>query len=161
MKVSRFMAFGILAAAALLASCQKAEKPAAAAAVAEPAKAAFHIGIVTGTVSQSEDDLRGAEELIKEYGSVKDGGMVQHITYPDNFSEVQETVISQIVGLSEDPLMKAIIVNQAVPGTAEAFRRIKEKRSDILCIAGEAHEDPLVIEKDADLVTNQIGRAHV
>ena len=154
MKVSRFMAAGVLAAAALLASCQKAEKPAAAATAAEPAKAAFHIGIVTGTVSQSEDDLRGAEELIKEYGSVKDGGMVQHITYPDNFSEVQETVISQIVGLSEDPLMKAIIVNQAVPGTAEAFRRIKEKRSDILCIAGEAHEDPLVIEKDADLVTN-------
>ena len=24
----------------------------------------FHIGIVTGTVSQSEDDLRGAERLI-------------------------------------------------------------------------------------------------
>ncbi|HRY56525.1 MAG TPA: DUF3798 domain-containing protein, partial [Spirochaetia bacterium] len=86
--------------------------------------------------------------------AVKDGGMIQHITYPDNFSEVQETVISQIVGLSEDPLMKAIIVNQAVPGTAEAFRRIKEKHPGIFCIAGEAHEDPLVIEATADLVTN-------
>ena len=29
---------------------------------------AFHVGIVTGTVSQSEDDLRGAEKLIEEYG---------------------------------------------------------------------------------------------
>jgi hypothetical protein len=28
---------------------------------AEAADAPFHIGIVTGTVSQSEDDLRGAE----------------------------------------------------------------------------------------------------
>jgi hypothetical protein len=136
----------ILAATLVLVGCQKKE--------AKPAKAAFHIGIVTGTVSQSEDDLRGAEQLIKEYGSVKDGGMIQHITYPDNFSEVQETVISQIVSLSEDPLMKAIIVNQAVPGTAEAFRRIKEKKPGILCIAGEAHEDPLVIEATADLVTN-------
>ena len=33
----------------------------------------FHVGIVTGTVSQSEDDLRGAETLIAEYGAVKDG----------------------------------------------------------------------------------------
>nr|MCR4715246.1 DUF3798 domain-containing protein [Treponemataceae bacterium] len=42
----------------------------------------FHIGIVTGTVSQSEDDLRGAEELIKRYGKASEGGMIQHITYP-------------------------------------------------------------------------------
>ena len=41
----------------------------------------FHVGIVTGTVSQSEDDLRGAEALIAEYGAVKDGGIIQHVTY--------------------------------------------------------------------------------
>ena len=35
------------------------------ASAAEPAK--IHIGICTGTVSQSEDDLRGAEALIKKY----------------------------------------------------------------------------------------------
>jgi hypothetical protein len=58
------------------------------------------------------------------------------------------------VGLADDPLMKAIVVNQAIPGTTEAFRRVKEKRSDILLIAGEAHEDPLVIESAADLAVN-------
>src|SRR5574344_759489 len=94
-------------------------------AMAEPAK--FHIGVCTGTVSQSEDDLRGAEELIKRYGAVKDGGMIQHITYPDDFMSQQETTISQIVALADDPKMKAIVVNQAVPGTAEAFKRVKEK----------------------------------
>ena len=114
----------------------------------------FHIGIVTGTVSQSEDDLRGAEALIAEYGSVDEGGMIQHLTYPDNFMEEQETTISVIAGLADDPLMKAVIVNQAVPGTTEAFRRIKEVRSDIICIAGEAHEDPGVISSAADLVCN-------
>ena len=41
------------------------------------AAAKVHIGIITGTVSQSEDDLRGAEALIKEYGEVKNGGMIQ------------------------------------------------------------------------------------
>ena len=92
----------------------------------------FHIGIATGTVSQSEDDLRGAEALIAEYGAVKDGGMIQHVTYPDNFMDEQETTIAVIVGLADDPKMKAIVVNQAVPGTTEAFRQVKEKRPDIL-----------------------------
>ena len=114
----------------------------------------FHIGIVTGTVSQSEDDLRGAERLIEEYGSVNDGGMIQHVTYPDNFMDEAETTISVIAGLADDPKIKAIIVNQAIPGTTEAFRRVKEKRSDVLCIAGEAHEDPGVIQTAADLAVN-------
>ncbi|PIE35810.1 hypothetical protein CSA56_02710 [candidate division KSB3 bacterium] len=128
---------------------------AVAALFAVPAQAAdFHIGVVTGTVSQSEDDLRGAEKLIEEYGAVADGGMIQHVTYPDNFMQEMETTITQIVGLSDDPLMKAIVVNQAIPGTTEAFRRIREKRDDILLIAGEAHEDPLVIQTAADLAIN-------
>ncbi|HTX73220.1 MAG TPA: DUF3798 domain-containing protein, partial [Rectinemataceae bacterium] len=55
------------------------------------ASAKYHVGVVTGTVSQSEDEVRGAEQLIKEYGAVKDGGMIQHITYPDDFMSQQET----------------------------------------------------------------------
>ena len=118
------------------------------------AGAKFHIGVATGTVSQSEDDLRGAERLIQEYGSVANGGMIQHVTYPDNFMQEMETTISQILGLSDDPLMKAIVVNQAIPGTTEAFRKVRERRPDILLIAGEPHEDPLVIESAADLAVN-------
>lgn len=114
----------------------------------------FHIGIVTGTVSQSEDDLRGAEKLMQEYGAVKDGGIIQHLTYPDNFMQEQETTITQIASLADDPLMKAIIVNQAIPGTTEAFRKVREKNPKILLIAGEAHEDPGVVQSAADLVTN-------
>jgi hypothetical protein len=143
---------------AFFAFAQGSSEPAATAPAAAPAAAAkpaapkYHIGVVTGTVSQSEDDLRGAEVLIKEYGAVKDGGIIQHVTYPDNFMDEAETTISVIAGLADDPLMKAVIVNQAVPGTTEAFRRIKEKRPDILTIAGEAHEDPAVIESASDLV---------
>ena len=116
--------------------------------------AAYHIGIATETVSQAEDNLRGAEKLIEMYGSVKTGGMIQHITYPDDFMSQQETTIAQISALADDPLMKAIIVNSAVPGTAEAFKRVREKRPDILLLAGEPHEDPLVIQAAADMAIN-------
>ena len=110
----------------------------------------FHIGIVTGSVSQSEDDRRGAEAFQAKYGE----DMVKLAIYPDNFTDELETTIQTIVNFADDPLMKAIIVNQAVPGTAEAFNQIKEKRPDILCLAGEAHEDLPVIGAAADLVTN-------
>ena len=110
----------------------------------------FHIGIVTGSVSQSEDDRRGAEAFQAKYGEDK----VTLAIYPDNFTEELETTIQTIVNLSDDPDMKAIIVNQAIPGTTEAFRQIKERRPDILCIAGESHEDLPEIGSAADLVVN-------
>ncbi len=110
----------------------------------------YHIGIVTGSVSQSEDDRRGAEAFQEMYGEDR----VILATYPDNFTEELETTIQTIVNLSDDDKMKAIIVNQAIPGTTEAFRQIKERRPDILCIAGESHEDLPEIGSAADLVCN-------
>ena len=110
----------------------------------------FKIGIVTGTVSQSEDDRRGAEAFQAMYGEDR----VVLATYPDNFTDEVETTIQKIAGLADDPDIKAIVVNQAVPGTTEAFRQIKERRPDILCIAGESHEDLPEIGSAADLVCN-------
>ena len=110
----------------------------------------YHIGIVTGSVSQSEDDRRGAEAFQEMYGEDR----VTLAIYPDNFTEELETTIQTIVNLSDDPEMKAIIVNQAIPGTTEAFRQIKERRPDIICIAGESHEDLPEIGSAADLVCN-------
>ena len=134
---------------------------AGAAAAAE--EAPFHIGIMTGTVSQSEDDLRGAELMIQKYGNSAEGGMITHLTYPDNFMSEMETTIGQLVGLADDPKLKVIVVNQAIPGTTEAFRRVREKRPDILLLAGEGHEDPGVIASAADLVANgdSIGRGYL
>ncbi len=117
---------------------------------APAAEGDYHIGIVTGSVSQSEDDRRGAEEFQAEYGEDR----VKLAIYPDNFTEELETTIQTIVNLSDDPDMKAIVVNQAVPGTTEAFRQVKERRPDILCIAGESHEDLPEIGSAADLVCN-------
>ncbi len=121
-----------------------------ATAVSDAKTEPYHIGIVTGSVSQSEDDRRGAEVFQKKYGE----DIVKLAIYPDNFTEELETTIQTIVNLSADPLMKAVIVNQAIPGTTEAFRQIKEKRPDIICLAGEAHEDLPEIATTADVVVN-------
>jgi ABC-type sugar transport system substrate-binding protein len=130
----------VLLAAALLAGI-------AGGAFAEPK---FHIGIATLTVSQAEDTLRGAERMLKEYGDVAKGGMIKHVTMPDNFMSEMETTITQITSFADDPKMKVVVVDDAIPGTSEAFRRIHEKRKDILCFAGEPQEDPNVISSAAD-----------
>jgi hypothetical protein len=146
MKKTGFLAVAFLLCWAMVfTGCRKKE------AVQQPAAVQYHIGIATETVSQAEDDFRGAEELIKRYGAVSQGGMIQHVTYPDSFMDQMEVTISQIAGLASDPLMKAIVVMNSVPGTAEAFRRVRETRPDIMLFAGEPHEDPLVIQQAADL----------
>ena len=48
---------------------------------------------MTGSVSQSEDDRRGAEAFQELYG--KDN--VTLVTYPDNFTEELETTIQCLV----------------------------------------------------------------
>lgn len=127
------------------------------------ADAEFHIGIATNTLSQQEDVIRGAEQMIKEYGNSSEGGMITHITHPDNFMSEMETTVGQLVGLADDPKMKVIVANEAVPGTTEAFRRIRERRPDIILLAGEAHEDPSVISSATDLAvtSDNIARGYL
>ena len=127
------------------------------------ADANFHIGIATGTVSQSEDSLRGAERMIQEYGDSSNGGIITHITYPDNFMSEMETTIGQLAGLADDPLMKAVIVNQSVPGTTDGLRRIRDKRPDIILIAAQPQEDPAVVTSVADIAVsiNNIARGYM
>ena len=129
----------ILAVAMLLSLC--------AAAVAEEGN--WKIAILTGTVSQGEEEFRAAEKAIEVWGA-------DHIvtdTYPDNFMSEQETTVSKLVAFAADPEVKAIVMCQAVPGATPAIQKIREMgREDILFIAGTPQEDPAVISEAADIV---------
>ena len=57
----------------------------------------YHIGVVSGTVSQSEDSLRGAEAVMAKYGAADKGGKVIHITYPDNFMQEMMKMLEKYV----------------------------------------------------------------
>ncbi|MBE3519324.1 MAG: DUF3798 domain-containing protein [Firmicutes bacterium] len=106
----------------------------------------FKIGVVTGTVSQGEDEYRAAERVKAKYGD-----RIIHVTYPDNFMQEQETTIAQITGLAADKSVKAIVICQAVPGTAAAIDKIRQTRKDVLILVGVPHEDPKIIAEKADL----------
>ncbi len=109
----------------------------------------WKIAIMTGTVSQGEEEFRAAEKAIEQYGE-------EHIvtaTYPDNFMSEMETTVSQLVSFASDPDVKAIVMCQAVPGAKAGFDKIREMgRDDILLIAGTPQEDPEVISNASDIV---------
>jgi hypothetical protein len=108
--------------------------------------AGFKIGIMTGTVSQNEEEFRAGQQLAAKYGT-----RIKHVTYPDNFMQEQETVIAQLVGLAADPEVKVIVVGQAIPGSVAAARKIREQRPDILIGFVEPHEDPPMVNEVADI----------
>ncbi|MFQ5503837.1 MAG: DUF3798 domain-containing protein, partial [Planctomycetota bacterium] len=107
----------------------------------------FKIGILTGTVSQGEDEFRGAERVIARYGRDK----VIHKTYPDNFMTEQETTVTQILEMANDPDVKAIIIAQAIPGTLPAIKKARRRRKDLVFILVAPQEDPVQIARYADL----------
>lgn len=118
-------------------------------AVGTVAEGNWKIAILTGTVSQGEEEFRAAEKAVATYGA-------DHIvtaTYPDNFMSEMETTVSQIVSFASDPDVKAIVMCQAVPGAKAGFDKVREMgRDDILLIAGTPQEDPAVISAASDIV---------
>lgn len=109
----------------------------------------WKVAVLTGTVSQGEEEFRAAEKALATYGA-------EHIvtaTYPDNFMSEMETTVSQIVSFASDPDVKAIVMCQAVPGAKAGFDKVREMgRDDILLIAGTPQEDPEVISGASDIV---------
>lgn len=117
-------------------------------AVGSAAAAAPKIGIMTGTVSQGEEEYRAGEEMIEKYGKDR----VLHVTYPDKFMDEQETTISQVMAMASDPEVRAIVICQAVPGTIAAINKVKEVRDDILFVLGTVHEEPRMSAATADVL---------
>jgi hypothetical protein len=111
-------------------------------------KIGFKVGILTGTVSQGEDEYRGAERVTARYGPKQ----IVHRTYPDNFMTEQETTVTQLMEMARDPDVKAIIVAQAVPGTLPAIKKARRERDDLIFILVSPQEDPEQVTQYADLI---------
>jgi len=106
----------------------------------------FKIGIMTGTVVQNEEEYRMAEQMKAKYGD-----MIVTTTYPAQFMSEQETIITNLTAMAADPLVKALVICQAVPGMVAAIEKVRETRPDMLIIAGSPQEDPPTIAARADI----------
>lgn len=125
-------------------------EPAGEPAGAEP----YKIGIITGTVSQGEEEFQAAQKMLGVHGA----DMIVTATYPDKFNDEVETTIAQVVSLA-DQGAKAIVFCQAVPGTIAAIEKTREKYPDILFITGVVAEAPREVAAVSDicLLVDEIG----
>lgn len=108
--------------------------------------AQYKIGVVTPTLSTSEDEFRAADKMAKKYPNI-----VKHITLPENFSTEIETGLSQITSLADDPQMKAIIVASGQAGLLPALQKVEEIRPDIITMTAPIWDDPVLMSKYVDI----------
>ena len=106
----------------------------------------YKIGIVTPTLSASEDEFRGADNMAKKYPQ-----MIKHLTLPDNYEKEKETAITQIASLGDDKDIKAIIICAGYDGILPAIQKVKEKRPDMIVITAPIWDDPAMMAKYIDL----------
>ena len=114
---------------------------------AEAAAKKGKVAIVTNTVSQNEEEYRSAQEMVKKYGD-----RIVHVTWPDNFMAEQEQMVSIVAKLAYDPEIKALIINQAVPGTNAAVDKLLETRKDIFIVYATPQENPPDVAARAQLI---------
>ena len=105
------------------------------------------VAIVTNTVSQNEEEYRSAEQMTAKYGD-----RIVHVTWPDNFMTEQEQMITTVSKLAADPEIKAIVINQAVPGTNPSIDKLLESRDDMLIIYCTPQENPEDVAVRADII---------
>lgn len=107
----------------------------------------WRIGIITGTVSQGEEEYLAAMNMQEYFGADR----ISRLTYPDNFGAEMEVTIANILSLA-DAGAQAIVVVQAVPGTIAAINATREQfGDDIFFFAGVTHEPPAEIAAHADI----------
>ena len=107
----------------------------------------WRIGIITGTVSQGEEEYLAAFLMQQRFGSAK----IVRTTYPDNFGAEMEVTIANTLALA-DAGARAIVFVQAVPGTIAAIQATRELfGDDIFFFVGVTHEAPAEIAAHADI----------
>lgn len=106
------------------------------------------VAIVTNTLSQNEEEYRSAQQMVDKYGEEK----IVHVLWPDNFMAEQEQMVSIVAKIASDPEIKALIINQAVPGTNAAVDKLLETRDDMFIVYSTPQENPPDVSSRADLI---------
>ena len=119
----------------------------------------WRIGIITGTVTQGEEEYLAAMNMENYFGSDR----IVRATYPDDFGPMMHVTIANVQALA-DQGAQAIVFVQAVPGAMEAIRTTREMfGEDIFFFAGVTHEPPEEISAYADIavISDDLGMGRV
>ena len=116
------------------------------AASTDPQDDLFKVGLMTPTLSFSEDQYRAGEEMAQKYPDI-----VKHITLPDDFAAEQETGITQIMNLATDPEVKAIVIAYGDSGILPAIEKAKKANPDLVVVTAPIWDDPDLMKDVIDL----------
>jgi len=106
----------------------------------------FKIGMVTPTLTASEEEYRGAQVVAEKYP-----GRVEHVVLPQNFSEELETAVTQVSSLGDDPDVKAIVICAGYEGLLAGIQKVKEKRPNMVVVTAPIWDDPHMMSDYIDL----------
>jgi hypothetical protein len=109
------------------------------------------------------DDSFGVGDLIARHGDAVAGGRIVYAPFGPEYVGDPEALARLIEELGADPLVRVIVVNQGVAGTAEGFRRVKAARPEVQCLVADSHEAPADIAASADinLASNHVARGYL
>ena len=115
------------------------------------------IAVITNLPSQTQNDEEfwSGEQLVVKYGTDK----VIHVTWPSFFVQEREQIHSIVASLAVDREIRALVMNQAIPGCNAAVDKLKRIRDDIFFVYCTSHESPLEVIERANLVfaTDDVG----
>lgn len=142
MKKSKTLALVALAATLAAGFAMTAWPEAAAAAKPKTSK----VAIITNTVSANEEEYRSAQDMVKKHPD-----RVVHVTWPENIGSEQEQMITIVTKQGADPNIKALVLNQASPGSNAAVDKLREMRDDMLVVYCNYSENAPDVAKRADV----------
>ena len=110
-------------------------------------KADQKVAVLVESVNNASETYQAVRQLSASYGD-----SVQILPYPQGYFSNKELLAELAVSAVQDPAVKAIVVVDAVPGTAEAVRQAREARSDLAIVVCNPYEDTAAFTENADLV---------
>ena len=98
--------------------------------------------------TQNDEEFWAGEQTMAKYGP----GSIIHLNWPTYFIQEREQVEAIISTLSVNREVKALVINQAIPGCNAAIEKFKKIRDDVFIVYCIPQEDPRESAAIANLV---------
>lgn len=116
------------------------------------------IAVITSppTYTQNDEESWSAEQLMAKYGDNK----IIHVHWPSFYLHDYDQVVATVASLAVDDEIRAIMINQVVPGCNTAVDKFREIRDDVFVVYSAVHESSSSVAERANLIleADMLGR---